>query len=418
MSSIEHRRRAWAALKLGPLWQPIAGALPNAPTAPSSSGTVEDPPSGISDTLSDVWPAEPVRMPAELRPQTPEEARADTPGPMSQPVPVPGALDVVTPVPMPADAPDPSAPASPSLSPSPTSSHVSGDTGTVPADSPADEAWLPGGELEMSEEAWEQMAAEAAYYASSAPSALDPMPDEPDSAGVAHPPSTGAPGAGADPATPAARPDRSLPDEVRWQQLREAVGSCQRCGLADTRQNTVFGRGRPGRARWMLIGEAPGAEEDRRGEAFVGQAGQLLDAMLSAAGIDPASEVFIANVLKCRPPGNRNPELYEVNQCEGYLHEQIRLADPECILLLGRFAAQSVLNSSLSINRLRSRVHHIRLAGRDVPVVCTFHPAYLLRNPLDKLKSWEDLCLARSVLDSPGQEKLPLPPRRSAGQRD
>ncbi|MDO4684038.1 MAG: uracil-DNA glycosylase family protein [Lautropia sp.] len=320
MSSIEHRRRAWAALKLGPLWQPIAGALPHAPTAPSSSGTAEN-----------------------------------------------------------------------------------------------DEAWLPGGEQEMSEEVWQQMAAEAAYHASSAPLPVEPMLESPDSGDVAHPPSASDPATVRAP-TPPARPDRSLPDEARWQQLREAVGTCQRCGLADTRQNTVFGRGREGRARWMLIGEAPGAEEDRRGEAFVGQAGQLLDAMLSAAGIDPATEVFIANVLKCRPPGNRNPELYEVNQCEGYLHEQIRLADPACILLLGRFAAQSVLNSSLSINRLRSRVHHIRLAGRDVPVVCTFHPAYLLRNPLDKLKSWEDLCLARSVLDRPGQEKLPLPARRSTAR--
>ncbi|MDO4904941.1 MAG: uracil-DNA glycosylase [Lautropia sp.] len=189
-----------------------------------------------------------------------------------------------------------------------------------------------------------------------------------------------------------------LSEAERWQQLRRAVSDCRGCGLADGRQNTVFGRGQAGRVRWMLIGEAPGAEEDRQGEAFVGQAGRLLDAMLLAAGIDPARDVFIANVLKCRPPGNRNPEQEEVAKCQSFLHEQIRLASPDCILLLGRFAAQSVLNSTLAISRLRNKVHHISLAGRQVPVICTFHPAYLLRSPLDKAKSWEDLCLARSVV--------------------
>lgn len=206
-------------------------------------------------------------------------------------------------------------------------------------------------------------------------------------------------------------PAPSIPQ--RWQALREAVAGCQRCPLAQTRQNVVFGRGRPEQARWLLIGEAPGAEEDRQGEAFVGQAGRLLDAMLQASGIDPEAEVFIANVLKCRPPGNRNPEAGEVARCEGFLHEQIRLTQPDGILLLGRFAAQSVLQSELPIGRLRNKVHHITLDGRRIPVVVTYHPAYLLRNPLDKLKSWEDLCLARTAIDKADKPPQPLPGGRA-----
>lgn len=197
---------------------------------------------------------------------------------------------------------------------------------------------------------------------------------------------------------PVSHPD--LPPAQRWIRLREEVDGCRRCRLAETRTNTVFGRGRPQQARWMLIGEGPGAEEDKQGEAFVGQAGKLLDAMLDAAGIDSAADVFIANVLKCRPPNNRNPEPDEVAACEGYLYEQIRLVQPDCILLLGRFAAQSVLHSDLQIGRLRNKLHHITLDGRKVPVVVTYHPAYLLRNQRDKLKGWEDLCLALSAVEA------------------
>lgn len=197
---------------------------------------------------------------------------------------------------------------------------------------------------------------------------------------------------------PVSQPD--LPPAQRWIRLREEVDGCRRCRLAETRTNTVFGRGRPQQARWMLIGEGPGAEEDKQGEAFVGQAGKLLDAMLDAAGIDPSADVFIANVLKCRPPNNRNPEPDEVAACEGYLYEQIRLVQPDCILLLGRFAAQSVLHSELQIGRLRNKLHHITLDGRQVPVVVTYHPAYLLRNQRDKLKGWEDLCLALSAMEA------------------
>lgn len=205
---------------------------------------------------------------------------------------------------------------------------------------------------------------------------------------------------------PLSHPD--LPPAQRWIRLREEVDGCRRCRLAETRTNTVFGRGRPQQARWMLIGEGPGAEEDKRGEAFVGQAGKLLDAMLNAAGIDSAADVFIANVLKCRPPNNRNPEPDEVAACEGYLYEQIRLVQPDCILLLGRFAAQSVLHSDLQIGRLRNKLHHITLDGRQVPVVVTYHPAYLLRNQRDKLKGWEDLCLALSAVEALDAARTPV----------
>ena len=198
------------------------------------------------------------------------------------------------------------------------------------------------------------------------------------------------------------------------------MADCRRCRLSQTRTHTVFGRGTPQQARWLLIGEAPGAEEDRRGEAFVGQAGRLLDAMLDAAGIDPDAEVFIANVLKCRPPGNRNPERDEVAACEPFLHEQIRLVKPDCILLLGRFAAQSVLQSDLQIGRLRNKLHHITLDDRQVPVVVTYHPAYLLRNQQDKLKAWEDLCLALATVTEAAGEPVSIPEpagRRTGGGR-
>jgi DNA polymerase len=153
----------------------------------------------------------------------------------------------------------------------------------------------------------------------------------------------------------------------------------------------------------MLVGEAPGAEEDARGEPFVGQAGRLLDNMLAAVGLtregsSPAS-VYIANVLKCRPPGNRNPAPDEVACCEPYLLRQIALVQPRLILVMGRFAAQSLLGTDASIASLRGRVHTIEVAGRRVAVVVTYHPAYLLRNLADKAKSWADLCLAREVVE-------------------
>lgn len=182
-----------------------------------------------------------------------------------------------------------------------------------------------------------------------------------------------------------------------WPALREAVGACQACALCDSRQQTVFGVGNI-EADWMIVGEAPGEEEDRRGEPFVGKAGQLLDRMLDAldltrAEAPAAKQVFIANVLKCRPPANRNPLPTEVAQCEPYLLRQMALVKPKVIVAMGRFAAQSLLKSTDAIGRLRGKVHHVD----GIPVVVTYHPAYLLRNPADKGLVWDDLCLAREV---------------------
>ena len=182
-----------------------------------------------------------------------------------------------------------------------------------------------------------------------------------------------------------------------WQELEQAVSGCTRCALAEQRQNTVFGVGSR-TARWMIIGEAPGAEEDRRGEPFVGRAGQLLDAILEAVGTS-REEVFITNIVKCRPPGNRDPHPEEAEACSGYLKSQIALIDPALILALGRVAAQNLLGVETPVGRLRGRVHE-GPAGR--PVVVTYHPAYLLRTPAAKRKTWEDLRLARSLV--PPQE--------------
>jgi len=182
----------------------------------------------------------------------------------------------------------------------------------------------------------------------------------------------------------------------RWLQVRQEVGSCRRCGLCETRQRTVFGSG-PQHARWMLIGEAPGADEDASGEPFVGMAGRLLDRMLASIGLSRRDDVFITNVLKCRPPGNRNPQPLEAETCSPYLYRQIDLVKPDLLLLLGRFAVQSVLKTDSSLAGLRGRVHRYAAADGDIPVVCTYHPAYLLRNLPEKKKSWEDLCFAVDV---------------------
>jgi DNA polymerase len=188
-----------------------------------------------------------------------------------------------------------------------------------------------------------------------------------------------------------------------WDELQQAVSACTACGLCRSRRQTVFGIGHP-QAHWLLVGEAPGAEEDARGEPFVGQAGKLLDNMLAAVGLarsgrEPADSVYIANVLKCRPPGNRNPEPPEVAQCEPFLQRQIALLQPRLVVVMGRFAAQSLLGTDASIASLRGRVHTIDVDGRKVPVIVTYHPAYLLRNLADKAKSWSDLCLARQVAE-------------------
>ena len=187
-----------------------------------------------------------------------------------------------------------------------------------------------------------------------------------------------------------------------WSALREEVAQCQACALGGSRTQTVFGAGSP-RAQWLIVGEAPGEQEDLRGEPFVGPAGKLLDAMLRAAGltrsdeaaVEPSRQVYIANTLKCRPPRNRNPEPGEMLKCEPFLVRQIELLRPRVIIAMGRFAVQSLLRTEEAIGRLRGRVHRYQ----GVPVVVTYHPAYLLRNLPDKAKAWDDLCLALQTFE-------------------
>jgi DNA polymerase len=192
-----------------------------------------------------------------------------------------------------------------------------------------------------------------------------------------------------------------------WPALEAAVAGCRACGLCAGRTQTVFGVGSRA-ARWMVVGEAPGEQEDRQGQPFVGQAGKLLDNMLAAIGLSRQAEtaaeneaarsaakqgVYIANVLKCRPPGNRNPQPDEVAQCEPYLRRQVALVKPRIIVAMGRFAVQSLLQTAEPIGRLRGRVHQYE----GVPVIVTYHPAYLLRALPEKAKAWQDLCLALKV---------------------
>jgi uracil-DNA glycosylase family 4 len=178
-----------------------------------------------------------------------------------------------------------------------------------------------------------------------------------------------------------------------WEKLAGEVANCRRCRLHESRRQTVFGVGNT-EADWMIIGEAPGADEDRQGEPFVGKAGQLLNEMLRAVGF-ARNDVYIANILKCRPPGNRDPKVDEAEACAEYLRQQIEWVAPKMILVVGRIAAQNLLQSEEPVGRMRGVVH--RLAPLDVPVVVTYHPAYLLRSPEQKRKAWADLCLARSV---------------------
>ncbi|MRT00086.1 uracil-DNA glycosylase [Ralstonia pickettii] len=177
-----------------------------------------------------------------------------------------------------------------------------------------------------------------------------------------------------------------------WAQLEAAVSNCTSCKLCERRTNTVFGVG-DREAEWMLIGEAPGEQEDKQGEPFVGQAGKLLDSMLRSIGLSREKGVFIANVLKCRPPGNRDPEPDEAAMCDPYLKRQIALIKPRIIVVLGRIAAQNLLQTQTPVGKLRGRVHEVE----GVPVVVTYHPAYLLRTLTDKARAWEDLCLARKI---------------------
>ena len=247
------------------------------------------------------------------------------------------------------------------------------------------------------------------------PQAQDPVPDSAAASAVApaeaQPPAPAPvpqrPAAPARPAPPMAAPQPAqqpasvaLPpgvEQMDWESLQATVAQCQACGLCQGRKNTVFGVGDRS-AQWMVIGEAPGENEDLQGEPFVGQAGKLLDNMLKAIGLNRSVQgeqggqagVYIANTLKCRPPGNRNPEPVELQTCAPYLVRQVALVQPKIILAMGRFAVQSLLQTTEPIGKLRGRLHRYQ----GVHVVVTYHPAYLLRNPADKAKAWADLCLA------------------------
>jgi DNA polymerase len=184
-----------------------------------------------------------------------------------------------------------------------------------------------------------------------------------------------------------------------WDRFAADVEACTACGLCRTRHRTVPGVGDPA-ADWLFVGEAPGAEEDARGEPFVGQAGRLLDNMLAALSMARGSNVYIANVLKCRPPNNRTPEPREVDACRPYLERQIALLQPKLIVALGKSAASLLLRTDATIASLRGRVH--RYGG--VPLIVTYHPAYLLRNLPDKAKAWEDLLLAKATVAHSGSQ--------------
>ena len=178
-----------------------------------------------------------------------------------------------------------------------------------------------------------------------------------------------------------------------WPELKELVKVCTDCPLHAARRQTVFGVGDEN-ADWLFVGEGPGAEEDARGEPFVGQAGRLLDNMLAAIGLKRGHDVYIANVVKCRPPGNRVPEPLEAARCEPYLLRQMQLIQPKLIVALGKTAASNLLHTEASISSLRGRLHQFR----GMPLLVTYHPAYLLRNLADKAKAWEDLCFARNAM--------------------
>ncbi len=185
---------------------------------------------------------------------------------------------------------------------------------------------------------------------------------------------------------------KNPPAENSWEPLEHCVKNCTQCGLHQTRTQTVFGTGNR-QARVMFIGEAPGAEEDRQGKPFVGRAGQLLTQMLRAVGFT-RDEVFIANILKCRPPNNRDPQPVEVEKCTPYLQQQIALIKPDVLIALGRISAHFLLNTTTSLSKLRGQVFRFN----DTPLIVTYHPAYLLRTPSDKAKAYEDMKKIREFL--------------------
>lgn len=208
------------------------------------------------------------------------------------------------------------------------------------------------------------------------PEAADPATEKTASAGAS---------AGRAAASPATASD--------WTALEARVAACRQCRLGEARKQAVLGVG-DRQASWLFVGEGPGAEEDARGEPFVGQAGQLLDNMLAAIGLQRGHDVYIANAVKCRPPENRTPDAAEIAACQPYLAEQIALLQPKLIVVMGRPAAQAILQAEVKISDMRGKLHDYN----GIPVIVTYHPAYLLRNLLDKAKAWEDLCFMRRTM--------------------
>ena len=197
-----------------------------------------------------------------------------------------------------------------------------------------------------------------------------------------------------------ASPSQEHTAGLNWKDLAERVSSCTTCGLHLCRSQTVFGSGDRNTAL-MIVGEAPGAEEDRQGEPFVGRAGQLLNSMLLALGF-AREQVFITNILKCRPPDNRGPKAEEVAACADYLKRQISLVEPKAILAVGRVAAQNLLGDQTPIGKMRGRTYQLvdEATSAEIPVIVTYHPAYLLRSPQEKRKSWDDLVLLKRTMEA------------------
>lgn len=206
-------------------------------------------------------------------------------------------------------------------------------------------------------------------------------------------PSLAAPAGVTSPAAPSAEDRDAAIAAMDWDQLRQSVAGCNACGLSQARKQAVFGVGDL-KPDWLIVGEGPGAEEDERGEPFVGQAGRLLDAMLAAIDLQRGEKVYIANAVKCRPPDNRTPETSEAAACRPYLERQIELLKPKLIVALGRPAAQTLLAREVKIADVRGKLFDYK----GTPLIVTYHPAYLLRNLTDKAKAWEDLCFARRTL--------------------
>jgi uracil-DNA glycosylase family 4 len=203
-------------------------------------------------------------------------------------------------------------------------------------------------------------------------------------------------------AMPLVEPETSSEDTsttqipVTLESLAQTVRACQACGLCQTRTQTVFADGTP-HAPLMVVGEAPGADEDAQGFPFVGKAGQLLDKMLASIQHSRSSNVYIANVLKCRPPNNRNPEPQEVEQCWPFLKQQIEINQPKVLFLVGRFAINAILQTDQPISQLRGQVHSVQVGNTQLPAIVSYHPAYLLRRPEEKAKAWEDLLLVKKA---------------------